>query len=185
VKTSTNTRLLPAATLALLLVSVGVNVLQAARITSLLETRTAPVAPLGAPAPVIDGLALSGEPARLVFDDGRPTVLYYFSSTCGWCNRNWANVAALAAAAGDRFRLVAVTAERDVEAFADERRFGFEIVQGISDETRRAFGFRGTPHTVVVSSQGLIAHEWLGAYDRDTRRGIERLFEVTLPGLIP
>jgi hypothetical protein len=38
---------------------------------------------------------------------------------------------------------------------------------------------------VVVSSQGLIAHEWLGAYDSDTRRGIERLFGVTLPGLTP
>jgi hypothetical protein len=171
VKTSTNTRLRHAVPLTLLLISVGVNVLQAARITSLLETRTGPVASIGAPAPIVDGLAPGGVPARVAFDDGRPTVLYYFSSACGWCDRNWANVAALAAAGGDRFRLVAVTAERDVQAFADERRLGFEIVQGISDETRRAFGFRGTPHTVVVSSQGLIAHEWLGAYDRDTGAG--------------
>jgi hypothetical protein len=131
----------------------------------------------------VDGAALNGEPARLLFDNGRRRVIYYFSSSCRWCDRNWPNVEALAAAGGDRFRLVAVTAERDVRPFAEDRGFGFEIVQGISEDTRRAFGFRGTPHTVVVSSQGLIAHEWLGAYDRDTRRGIERRFEVTLPGL--
>jgi hypothetical protein len=186
VKTSRNHRLPGRAILlAILLVSVGVNVLQAARISSLLETRTGPVAPIGAPARVVEGMALSGEPGRIAFDDGRPTVIYFFSSRCGWCDRNWANVEALAAAGGDRFRLVAVTAERDVRAFADERGLALEILQGISEDTRRAFGFRATPHTVVVSSQGLITQEWLGAYDRGARRGIERLFEVTLPGLTP
>jgi hypothetical protein len=89
----------------------------------------------------------------------------------------------LAAAGGDRFRFVAVTAERDVRGFAAARGFGFEILQRIPEEARRAFGFRGTPHTVVVSSQGLITHEWVGAYNKDHRRQIERLFDVPLPGL--
>ncbi|HSC07942.1 MAG TPA: hypothetical protein VLD59_14045 [Steroidobacteraceae bacterium] len=69
--------------------------------------------------------------------------------------------------------------------FVAVRGFDFEVIQAVSDDTRRAFGFRGTPHTVVVSSQGLIRHEWVPAYDRHHRRQIERLFDVALPGLTP
>ncbi|HSC29929.1 MAG TPA: TlpA disulfide reductase family protein [Vicinamibacterales bacterium] len=182
---STITRLLPPTVLALLLLSVCVNVLQAARINTLLETRAAPLAPLGALAPVLDGVTTRGARSRVAFDDGRPAVIYYFSSGCGWCERNWPNVEALAASSGDRFRFMAVTAERDVRSFVAARGFDFEVIQAVSDDTRRAFGFRGTPHTVVVSSQGLITHEWVGAYDRHHRRQIERLFDVALPGLTP
>ncbi len=173
----------PASATLLLLISVAVNVVQASRIHSLLETPKEHLAPLGEPARVIEGSAISGEAARVAFDDGRPTVVYYFNSDCRWCERNWPNVEALAAAAGDRFRFVAVTAEPDVRDFAAARGFGFEIVQRVTDESRRAFGFRGTPHTVVVSSQGIITHEWVGAYDTAHRRQIERLFDVPLPGL--
>ncbi|HSC07941.1 MAG TPA: hypothetical protein VLD59_14040 [Steroidobacteraceae bacterium] len=97
---STTARLLPATVLGLLLVSVCVNVLQAARINTLLETRAAPLAPLGALAPVLDGVTTSGVRSRVAFDDGKPAVIYYFSSACGWCERNWPNVEALAAASG-------------------------------------------------------------------------------------
>jgi hypothetical protein len=175
-------RVLAAAIPVLLLISVGFNVLQAKRIEDLLHA--SPMAGrVGAPAGAIVGTALNGAPVRIAVDAGQPTLVYYFKTTCGWCERNWHNVQALADAAQDGYRLVAVTSEPDVAAFARSRGFTFEVVQDLSNETRRHFGFKGTPHAVLVSAQGLVSHEWLGAFQGGAVRQIEDLFGIVLPGL--
>ncbi len=40
----------------------------------------------------------AGQRRSVRFDAGLPTVVYFFSPTCGWCERNWDNVLALSAA---------------------------------------------------------------------------------------
>jgi thioredoxin-related protein len=174
---------LPRAALMLLIVSVSINVLQARRITSFVNPKSPPVAPLGARATPIDGTSVAGEPVRLTFDHGTPTVLYFFSSRCAWCEKNWTNVRSLARAAGERFRFVAVTTEVDVRDFVEMRSLDLEVIQGISEQALQAFRFGGTPHTVVVSSQGVIAREWLGAFSGPVQRQVEEFFGIRLPGL--
>jgi hypothetical protein len=61
----------------------------------------------------------------------------------------------------------------------------FDILGGISTATTRAFGLGPTPHTLVVSSQGQISHEWMGAFNGRRLRLIESYFDVSLPGLEP
>lgn len=178
------TRLVPLAVPVLLLISLGVNVLQANRIETLLRP-SAGGRLVGTVAAPIHGSDRNGAPVRVMFDGGIPTVLYYFSSRCGWCDRNWANVRTLTRESGGRFRFIALTSESDIASFLERLGLEGEVIQALDDDGRRAYGFAGTPHTVVVSAQGRISHEWVGAYQGEILRQVEELFSVPLPGLDP
>jgi hypothetical protein len=172
------------AAMMLLVVSVGVNVLQTRRILALVDPP--PVTNVvGHAATPIHATSLSGEPVTITVGDGAPTLLYYFSPTCVFCERNWNNVRALSRSAHGHFRIVALAAEngRDLADFVREHTLTMEVYGGVSAATRDAYGLRGTPHSVVISSQGLISHEWEGVYTGRTATQIERLFDVVLPGL--
>jgi peroxiredoxin len=161
------------------------NAVQAHKIHSLVATKPSLKSRVGSLAPTLTGVGIDGEPRSVGFGDGLPTVLYFFSSTCSWCERNWANVESLVKASPGRFRFVGVSAERDLREFTRTHKVGFEVVAGISDESVRAFGFGPTPHTVVVSSQGRISVEWTGAFEDKRKRAIESFFDIDLPGLLP
>jgi hypothetical protein len=91
----------------------------------------------------------------------------------------------MAAASAGRFRLIGIAKESDLQAFAQERELGFELIGGVSPDTLAALGLGGTPHTLVVSSQGRISHEWSGAFEGRRKRSVEDFFAVDLPGLLP
>lgn len=167
----------------LLILSVGLNTLQAGRIRDLVDRRVESSSRLGQKAPPLAGLSLNGSPRILNFNGTEPTVLYFFSRTCRWCEDNWANVRALSKERSGRFRFVGVARETDLDAFAKERNLDFEIIGGVEPATLKAFGFGATPHTIVISAQGHISKEWLGAFQSRKQKSIESFFDVRLPGL--
>lgn len=177
------TRVLIGSGLLLLLVSSAVNVLQAQRIQSLLRTTGVGASVIGQKASRIEGVTTDGTRATVSFDERRPTVLYYFSATCGWCERNWVNVQALQDAAAGRYRLVAVSSERGLGEYVRQHQLGVEVIEGISENVRAAYAFYGTPHTVVVDAGGVVTHEWRGAYGARIGRQVEELFGLVLPGV--
>lgn len=164
--------------------SVCVNVLQANKIRSLAANTGVRGTLAGTTAGTVVGASADGQVTTLRLNRGLPTVLYYFSSSCRWCERNWQNVAELSRRAGGRYRVVAVTAEAEMGSFLKDRAPGLEVLEQLSPETVQAFGFRGTPHTVVVGPDGIITHEWRGAYTDRIARQISELFGVVLPGLV-
>jgi len=165
----------------LLAASAGVNVLQEARIRALTSGQA--VKNIGRRPAALEGYALTGSPLKISLRTTVPTVIYFFSSACGWCERNWNNIAALDRAAGGRYRVIAVSSERGLREYLESRHVGVDVIEGINENTRRDFGFSGTPHTLVVSSDGLVTHEWRGAYTPRIERQIEDLFDIGLPGL--
>ncbi len=115
---------------------------------------------------------------------GQPigTVLYIVSPACVWCERNVANVRALAAQSRKEFRFIGIA----VKPFESgmEQNLGFPMFAGPSDETSRRLSLKGpTPTTIVVSPQGLVQKAWVGAYQAGLQREIETFFNVRLPGL--
>ena len=49
--------------------------------------------PIGTIVPTISAKDMDGADVRLNWDsDYRPTVVYFFAPTCGWCARNLANI---------------------------------------------------------------------------------------------
>jgi hypothetical protein len=120
---------------------------------------------------------------RLDFASVRvPTILYFFSSRCGWCERNWNSVAALEVATRGGYRFAAVTTE-DGERRDRARGLPVPTYWSLSERDRAAYKLSSTPHTLVVSPDGRVLASWAGAYTGATREKVERYFEMQLPEL--
>ena len=164
----------------LLCASVTVNIIQAKRLrahTDLRDTRPAP----GTPVPALSLRTLDGKGIQLAFD--RPTILYYFSPQCAWCQKNWLNVKALVAGTEGRYRFVGVSTSADVAKYLVDAGLMFEVYTGLSPESARVLNFGGTPHTVVVGAGGRVLQSWVGAYGGRQQREVEDTLGVILPGV--
>ena len=112
-------------------------------------------------------------------------VLYFFSPSCSWCERNIDNAKAIAAAAGPSYTFVAVsTVNTGVREYIRERKLGWTVVDHVPVATLAAYKIIGTPQTTLVSPDGVVLASWSGAYTESSRNEIGRLLNVTLPGLV-
>jgi len=137
--------------------------------------------------PPVTLTANTGEHAAIEFGYGAvPTLFYWFSPTCGWCELNLPNFEALAAQARGRYRLVAVAdaSPADLANYREKHRFNFPLYT-ITARQIGLYHFRGTPTSVLVSSRGIVLKVWAGAYLPTTLVDIERTLAVTLPGVSP
>jgi hypothetical protein len=168
----------------LLIFSAGLNVLLSRELQR--AQRTPSRAPAtGTLVPALAGRTPEGHPLTISFDRQLPTVLYYFSAECGWCERNWANVDAMRAETQERYRFIGIAATARVPAYMENTAIPLTIVTGLDATTRAAYRFSGTPHTVVVGPDGRVIDSWLGAWDGAQARAVSARFGATLPGLSP
>jgi peroxiredoxin len=169
-------------TLALLVVSVVLNLVQARRLDAFRDP--APELSPGAAAPTLIVTTLDGRPTEIRFER-QPTLLYYFSPKCPWCERNWTGVRALVAATSGHARFIGLSTVPDVSTYLASHHLSFEVYTGLSLDTVRAYHFAGTPETVVISADGRIEHVWSGAFAGRSAREIEHTFGLVLPKLPP
>lgn len=169
--------------LMLLAISAGINVLQAQRIRALVSPVPGTPAAIGRMALPVQGYSRFGEKREFTFKRGRPTVLYFFSPTCVWCERNWPNIQSLVSSSAGRYDVVLVSASRELDEYLRSRNLTVDVLEGISENSRQHFGLSATPQTVVVSPEGIISHVWSGAYTARPKRQLEELFAISLPGL--
>ncbi len=180
-----HTRKWTSAVMLVLVVSVGVNVLQAQKIRALVGRPVVASTVIGKQVLSIRGVSPEGAPIDISLKSALPTVLYHFSSSCGWCERNWRNIEALAEGAQGRYRVVALTTEKGIQSYLRKRGISVDVVEQIELDVERLLNLAGTPKTIAVGSDGVVTHEWLGAYQNRIGRQIEELFVVTLPGITP
>src|SRR5437016_5012179 len=134
----------------LLIVSVALNVVLSKRLMALQAVGASLQA--GERVPALEVKALDGRPAQISYDGALPTLIYYFSPTCGWCERNWDNVRTLTAVAPHHFRVVGLSpTSKDVEKVMRQHDVNFEVFTTVSSEALRAYRLHGTPDTVLVS----------------------------------
>jgi hypothetical protein len=170
--------------LAILIGSLGINVFQ-----SLKPPPVAVGAPgrpqmleTGAAAPVFEGTTLDGTLVKLEYArDPRTTLLYVFSSTCIWCDRNSANIQAVVKARPD-LRIVGVSLGPTLDKESATKSPFKEILRP-SAATVRAYRLGGTPATIVVSPTGKILNAWAGAYGGPIAESVSKALAVSLPGL--
>ncbi len=111
-------------------------------------------------------------------------VLYFFSPTCKWCERNLTSFKIMNAQLSSRYSFVGVVS--DSKGVAEYLRlnplpFPTVVVDDASDTS--SLGLRGTPQTIVLQN-GVVVHNWPGAYLGDTKSSIEKSLRVTLPEVI-
>jgi hypothetical protein len=165
---------------ATLLTSAAFNVLQMREINRL---RAPDAAPASSVFSGISAHTREGRSARISAGaDGKPMLLYVFSSHCGWCVRNSESVAALASAVQARYRLVALSLDANGRQEALGRNsVPFENYARPSPEAVALYDLRATPTTLVVAADGRILRAWRGAYAGRVRTEIQRYFGVALP----
>lgn len=181
--------------LGLLCASLVTNVLLAVRVNVLLnhmktrsttETWTPPRAPAGTVFPPLRLRDREGKPATIGFsNDARPTVVYLLDPKCGWCERNAANIVALAEQAGARFRFVGVaTKESGLGEFLRRYPVPFEVFSQPDEATRSAYRMGAVPRTMVISTTGELEVDFPGAYLPFLQEEVQRYFGARLPGLL-
>jgi peroxiredoxin len=173
--------------LLLLATSAGLNVAQARRIHKLgtaLDARAAEARL--AEGDVVPSLSVHDHLDRAssisFHDTAQPTVLYFLSVHCPWCDRNNANLTRLVTAAESHYRIIIIS--RDTEnpaAYMAQRNLRAPVYYRLAESAKLKLGI--TPQTIVVSSQGRVLKNWYGAYSGPLQREIESYFNVELPGL--
>jgi hypothetical protein len=169
----------------LLVVSVGVNVLQAQKILALVSRTATATSMAGKSVPSLRGKSLDGQEVEIQLKGSAPTILYHFSSTCPWCDRNWRNLETVVQAANGRYRVIAVTTEAGMKSYVEAKALNVEVVEQLDDDAARALNLAGTPRTMAIGADGVVSHDWAGAYASRIARQVEDLFGVRLPGLQP
>jgi peroxiredoxin len=170
--------------LALLAVSLGLNVYLARRVLS-------PRPPQGAPSllakgdsvPPLDARTLEGTPETLSYGE-KATVLYVFTTSCPWCRRNLPNVKELFAAKQSQFRFVGLALDdTKLAEYVAEHRLPFPVYKGASGDARQLYRLGAVPQTIVIGESGRVLASWSGAYSGETEEEVEGFFGVALPGL--
>ena len=174
-------------TLALLAASVGLNVYMARRVESLTSSITALKTEgrlqVGTALPALIGEALGDGQVPIPGAGSRPTVLYVFTPTCGWCERNLDNIRSLHAAVGTRFNFVGVSLVREgLKEYVQRTNLRMPVIVA-DDAMRKVYKFGSTPTTIVVSSDARVEQVWLGAFQGNHVASVERYFGTKLPGL--
>jgi len=129
---------------------------------------------------------LTGQGTAIRFSDtDRPTLLYVFSPSCGWCKKNEENIKSLVNQTGDKIRMVGVSLSR--EGLDEYLRARFPQVKVVTPDARSIATYKlsGTPETILVSSDGVVLKVWKGAFSDSLQREVEDYFRIKLPGLPP
>ena len=140
----------------------------------------------GAKVPPFDAERLGAGKERIAFDRGIPTLFYFQASTCGWCQRNLANLQAVSRAVEGRYRLVVISLddnEDTTRAYAERAGLSVPTYYRPDKKSLRSYLITGTPTTVIVSTTGRVVKSFAGAYTGERRRMMESLLGVTLPGV--
>ena len=148
------------------------------RRTALIGTRATPIAGV-APDGTWQTIAFSGSGE----EEYRNAILYALSPTCVWCDRNTANIRALAESVKGRSRVIGLfLSSGDATEYASSHGLEFPLYSRVSDQTRLAYNLGGTPQTIAIRD-GVITANWIGAYSGGLEHEVSSFFDVILPGL--
>jgi AhpC/TSA family len=171
----------------LLAASLSVNVVLGWKVTSQHQS-------FEAKGRLVEGMSVLPITATSVSDDrqgtitygntNKPTVLYILVPSCEWCVRNLKNINTLVSLRGDYYRFVGVSlTEVGLKEYLDANRLGFPVYKNISRENALQLGLGSTPQTIIISPEGKVLKNWVGAYGEALQQEIEKYFDVGLPGL--
>jgi peroxiredoxin len=129
---------------------------------------------------------LAGQTTDLLFNTGKPTLIYYIDPECRWCKANAASFNTLARKLASNSRVLVLSSRGDkMENFLAETHPPDNRVLIVkSEKAIHDLGLTGTPQTFFINAAGRLEHHWTGAYDLQNRTDIERTFKLRLPEII-
>src|ERR1700682_6052509 len=171
--------------LAMLSASVALNLGLAIQLNHARAALNPPSFLSGSLTPTIQLHREGGNETKLIYGQGTlPTLLCWFSPSCGWCEANFENFTALATQASDRYRFVAVSSATPLEIgeYSSRHHVNFPLYS-IDEKTANEYRLSGTPATLLISPKGVLIKKWVGAFSPSLLVDIERVLHLKLPGL--
>jgi hypothetical protein len=99
--------------------------------------------------------------------------------------RNNQNINAIARLKGESFRFVGLSLANDgLPGYAESHQIGFPIYQNVNSESVEMLGLGTTPQTIVISPDGHVLKNWVGAFNGPIQPQVEEFFNLRLPGLV-
>jgi peroxiredoxin len=137
---------------------------------------------VGQQVPELVATSLDGDLVRFRFD--KPAVLYVFSPSCIWCERNLENARHLAMDVRGKYEFIAIASDSNkLREYLDSKHLSWRVLTDVPQHIRTAYRIAGTPQTIVVGTGGKVLHVWPGAYRGNIADEIERTFGIKLPGI--
>jgi thioredoxin-like negative regulator of GroEL len=95
---------------------------------------------------------------------GRPTIVNFWATWCGPCRSELPDLARLHEHSNGRYRLLTITDEPPgvVKPFLEHRRLQLPVLYDPGGRVARSFGVDSIPMTVLLDSQGLVVHDFVG-----------------------
>ena len=81
-----------------------------------------------------------------------------------------------------RFATISLSEDK-LQEYIAEQDFQFPVYAGRTPKTVMAYKLGGTPQTMVLSSDGRVQKNWMGAYAGETKSEIESYFNIQLPDI--
>jgi peroxiredoxin len=160
--------------------SLGLNVLQGVRIV---QIQTGPVAqadPKGKRLDDVRARDMNGQDATIPLrsNSRKPKIIYFFSPSRVWCQRNALHLNELVAHVESKYDFIGISlSSQGLPQFIGENHLGFPVYGDLSSQALAASAFTGTtPETIVVSTDGTVLASWTGAYEGITKSDIEHFF---------
>jgi peroxiredoxin len=175
----------------LLIASVTLNVLLAYRLHSFTQDQSvklsARLLTVGTTVPPIIGKQVDGRQARISYQaTNQSTVLYVFTPPCLWCARNMDNFKALAGKESTAYHFIGISlSDQGLAEYVAKNDLKLPVYSGLSPEALKTYKLGSTPQTIVISPEGKVLQDWVGAYVGDQQSQVEAFFHVKLPGLRP
>lgn len=177
------------ALLAIVLISIALNLLLSRQVVRLRDTiahlKSEGRLAVGASLPPFQAFDLNGRTVTVAYsEESRPTLLYVFSPSCGWCARNLPNIRHLAATVKGEYRILGISlSNQGLEKYIREAGIDFPVLTQASPDSLEAYKLGGTPQTLVISAQGTLLKNWIGAYADQVSEEVQQYFGTPLPGL--
>jgi hypothetical protein len=167
----------------LLAASVAVNIGLAVELRGL--RHPAPIPPPFHLAPPIQLEGADGQNITVPYHDSLPTFIYWFSPTCGWCERNYKNFETLGREGSKKYRFFAVSAapQDQLKAYAIRHGLNFPLYT-LTVRSQKQYQFRDTPTSMLLSGRGELLNTWKGAYGPTAIREIGEELSLRLPEVI-
>jgi peroxiredoxin len=123
----------------------------------------------------------------LHFDQGvRPTIIYVFSPSCGWCAKNLSNIRRLYAMRHTDYDFIGVSLTTEgLSEYLKEAGLEMPIYSLPSDTDLHNYHFGGTPETIVIGADGIVEESWEGAYGGQNYAEIRRFFRLEDGSITP
>lgn len=129
------------------------------------------VVAIGEVAPDIEFTLMDGSTAKLSDYKGKPVLINFWATWCGYCVDEMPAFEMLKEKYGDELTILALNCggdtEDDIKAFAEDNGYTFDFAI-VSNEEALKYDVQSIPTTVIIDDEGIISYMISVGYDADT-----------------